>query len=210
MAGAAKLSPIQGFVGSAHLFSSALTDVLQTRLLQESGGKSLSVANLKLLQLLAIARTQTVGDLAAFLGVSNAAASKMVERLVQAGWLSRSAGITDRRSADVALTAQAERLLAQYQRRRRQKLAKVFGGASHAQLRALTKLMDTITVRIVNHSARAENICLHCGIYFRDKCLVRDLGGKDCFYRQRAEAKTSTRPDRRLTGKAPARKKRTA
>ena len=205
-----KPSPIQGFVGSAHLFSAALTDVLQARLLQESGGKSLSVANLKLLQLLAIAKTQTVGELAAFLGVSSAAASKMVERLVQGGWLNRSAGIADRRSAHVALTTKAQVLLAEFERRRRQKLAKVFGGASRAQLRALTKLMDKITVRIINHSARADDICLHCGIYFRDKCLVRDLGGKDCLYRQRAEAQTRTKRDRRLTSSQLARKKQTA
>jgi len=210
MPGSVKLNPIQSFVGSAHLFSSALTDVLQARLLQESGGKELSVANLKLLQLLAVARTQTVGELAAFLGVSNAAASKMVERLVQRGWLTRSAGITDRRSANVALTAQAERLLVEYERRRRKKLARVFGSASPDQLRVLTRLMDNITVQIINHSSQAEDVCLHCGIYFRDKCLVRDLGGKDCLYRQRAEAKRQATGESRLTAGQSARKKRTA
>lgn len=78
-----KPSPLHEFVGSAHLFSSALTEILQAGLLRQVGGENLSFSQLKLLQLLSVANTQTIGELAAFLGVSNPAASKMVEKLVQ-------------------------------------------------------------------------------------------------------------------------------
>jgi MarR family transcriptional regulator, transcriptional regulator for hemolysin len=181
------MNDVTDFVGSAHLFSSALTDVLQARLLREAGGAGLSLSKLKLLQLLAVARTQTVGELSAFLGVSAAAASKMVEKLVQSGWLNRAAGTRDRRAAHVSLTQQSQKLLAVYESIRQQNLPEIFRKASPRQLRALARLMDQITVEILNHSARAGDICLHCGIYFRDKCLVRDLDGRTCFYRQRTE-----------------------
>ncbi len=105
MTRAESANPIYEFVGSAHLFSSALTEVLQAGLLRQVGGAQLSISQLKLLQLLSVAETQTIGDLAAFLGVSSAAASKMVDKLVQRGWLSRVVGATDRRSAHVSLTA---------------------------------------------------------------------------------------------------------
>jgi len=181
------MNGVADFVGSAHLFSSALTDVLQARLFREAGGAGLSLSNLKLLQLLAVAQTQTVGELAAFLGVSGAAASKMVEKLVQSGWLSRATGTHDRRAAHVTLTPQAQKLLAAYEKLRLERLPAIFHKASPRQLRALARLMDQITVEILNHSARAGDICLHCGIYFRNKCLVRDMDGRSCFYRQRAE-----------------------
>jgi DNA-binding MarR family transcriptional regulator len=187
MAGTARIGRIQDFVGSAHLFSSAISEILQNRLLREAGAKNLSFSQLKLLQLLAIAETQTVGELAAFLGVSNAAASKTVEKLVQKGWVLRATPENDRRTANVALTSRARRLLATYEQKRWDKLNKVFEKASAQDLRKMARLMDQITVGIVDHSAKPEEICLHCGIYFRDKCLVRDLGGRSCLYQRRAK-----------------------
>jgi len=190
--GAAKADPVRDFVGSAHLFSSALTDVLQAGLLREVAASQLSFSQLKLLQLLRVANTQTIGELAAFLGVSHAAASKMVDKLVQARWLSRATGAADRRAAHVSLTARSERLLAAYDAKRRQKLAKVFRGCSAKELRKVAKLLDQVTAAIVNHSNRPDQICLHCGIYFRGKCLVRDLGGRNCLYQQRAQMRPGT------------------
>jgi DNA-binding MarR family transcriptional regulator len=187
MTRAQSANPIYEFVGSAHLFSSALTEVLQVGLLRQVSGTQLSVSQLKLLQLLSVAETQTIGDLAAFLGVSGAAASKMVEKLVQRGWLSRVEGTKDRRAAQVSLTLKSRRLLADYDQKRREKLAKVFRGYAAGDLRRVARLMDRITAAIVNHSAKPEEICLHCGIYFRGKCLVRDLGGRSCLYQQRAQ-----------------------
>jgi DNA-binding MarR family transcriptional regulator len=182
-----KPNPVQEFVGSAHLFSSALTDVLQAGLLREVSGSALSFSQLKLLQLLSVAQTQTIGELAAFLGVSSAAASKMVDKLVQGKWLSRVIGPADRRAAHVYLTARSRKLLSAYDQKRRQKLAKVFRGCSPTDLRNVAQLMDKVTAAIVNHSKKPDEICLHCGIYFRGRCLVRDLGGRNCLYQQRAE-----------------------
>lgn len=186
------------FVGSAHLFSSALRDVLQAGLLRQVAGTHVSFSHLKLLQLLAVAKTQTISELAMFLGVSNAAASKMVDRMVQRGFLSRAAGIRDRRSAHVSLTSRSRRLLAEYERRRREKLAKVFRGCSARDLRKLAGILDRVTAAIVNHSANPEEICLHCGIYFRGRCLVRDLGGRSCLYQQRTQMRSKPEREHRV------------
>ena len=186
------------FVGSAHLFSSALTEVLQAGLLRRVAGSQLSFSHLKLLQLLSVAKTQTISELAAFLGVSNAAASKMVDKLVQRGFLSRAVRRNDRRSAYVSLTSRSQRLLAEYERRRQEKLARVFRGHSASDLRKLARLLDEVTAAIVNHTAKPEQICLHCGIYFRGKCLVRDLGGHSCLYQRRAQMRSATERGHRV------------
>lgn len=182
-------SAVPEFIGSAHLFSSALTEVLQAGLLRQVSDSNLSFSHLKLLQLLSVAKTQTIGELASFLGISNAAASKMVEKLVQRGFLSRAVGSRDRRAAHVSLTPRSRHLLIEYERRRREKLARVFRGHSASELRKLARLLDQVTAAIVNHSARPDEICLHCGIYFRGRCLVRDLGGRACLYQRHAQRK---------------------
>jgi len=186
-------NPVQEFVGSAHLFSSALTEVLQNKLLREAGGLDLSFSQINLLQLLAVARTQTIGELAAFQGISNAAASKTVDKLVRTGWVSRTTAEKDRRVAHVSLTPQARHLLAEYDRKRRRKLQDIFRSMSPEELQHMAQLMDHITVGIINHSARAEDICLRCGIYFREKCPVRDLGGSICLYRKHGELRRNRR-----------------
>ncbi len=185
-----RASVLQQFVGSANLFSSALNDVLQAGLLRHVAGGGLSFSQLKLLQLLELAKTQTIGEVAAFLGVSNAATSKMVDKLVQRGWLARTVGTADRRSAHISLTTRARRVLHDYELRRQQKLTGVFRRCSISELQRLARLMDHLTAAIVDHTAKPEQICLHCGIYFRGKCLVRDMGGHNCLYQQRAQART--------------------
>jgi DNA-binding MarR family transcriptional regulator len=54
-----------------------------------------------------------VSDVAAHVDVTNAAASQMVEKLVQQGWLKRSEDPNDRRSKQVALTNRGSDLVEQ-------------------------------------------------------------------------------------------------
>jgi DNA-binding MarR family transcriptional regulator len=52
-----------------------------------------------------------VSDIAAHLDVTSAAASQMLERLVQQGWIQRSEDPADRRSKQIVLTAQGEQIV---------------------------------------------------------------------------------------------------
>lgn len=132
-----ELKELDDFLGSAHVFSSAVSDVIEERLLAEVSGGLLTASQLKLLKLVAMADSHTIGDVAAFLGVSNAAASKAVDRLVRRNLL----------------------------RRREDK-------------------KDRLSAGIVDHSSKPEELCLKCGIYFRERCLVRQLIKRNCFYQR--------------------------
>ena len=61
---------------------------------------------------------------------------------MQQGFLSRAVGRSDRRAAHVSLTPRSRRLLADYDQKRREKLAKVFRGCSGQRPAKLAKLMD--------------------------------------------------------------------
>jgi len=180
------------FLGSAHVFATAVRDVMEEKLLHEVAGERVSLPQLKLLTLVARTDTHTIGDVAAFLGVSKAAAGQTVEKLVRRRWLRRTMDKSDRRTARLSLTESGQRLLAEYESTRNRKLAKVFRGFSETELRHMADLLDRVSAEIVNHSAKPEEICLQCGIYFRERCLLRNLVGRSCYYRKHRDLREGT------------------
>ena len=71
-------SLIYEFLSSARVFAKAVRDVIEAAVLKEVAGNKLSMPQLKLLFLVARADAVTIGDAAAFLGVSSPAASKLI------------------------------------------------------------------------------------------------------------------------------------
>ena len=96
---------VNELLGSAHLFLAAVSGVMEQKLLSEIVGKQLSLSQLKILKLLDLTEAHNVGDVAAFLGVSDAAASKAVDRLARLKYLRRTESRKDRRSSDLSLAA---------------------------------------------------------------------------------------------------------
>jgi len=170
------------FLGSAHIFASAVEDILEKRLLGEVAGRHLSLSQLKLLQMVALTEAHTVTDVALFLGVSNAAASKAVDKLVRRKLLRRTEGQPDRREIRLSLTESSRRLLAAYEEKRQRRLEQAFRGFPHDELRRAARLLDRLSAGLVNGHANSDEVCLQCGIYFRDQCLVRQLLKRNCFY----------------------------
>lgn len=185
--------PIHEFLGSAHVFASAVSDVLERRLLDDIAGDGLTLSQLKLLKLVALTDAHTISDVAAFLGVSNAAASQAVDKLVRRMLLRRTEGEADRRASQLSLTTPGRGLLAAYEAARNQKLQEIFGECSPEQLRAAAELLDRLSASIVEHTAKPEEICLQCGIYFREKCVLREYVRCTCFY-QRHKAHEVAQP----------------
>lgn len=182
MARAGPAQLINDFLGSTHVFSSAVSDVVEKRLLDEVASDQLTLSQFKLLKLVALTDAQSIGDVAAFLGVSNAAASKAVDKLVRRKLLRREEGVADRRAIQLSLTPASRRLLEAYEAAKNRKLGKIFRQFTAADLRRTTDLLDRLSAGLVNHGAKPEELCLQCGIYFRQKCLVRQLVRRNCFY----------------------------
>jgi len=185
--------PVQAFLGSAHVFASAVSDVLERRLLDETAGGGLTFSQLKLLKLVSLSEAHTIGDVAAFLGVSSAAAGQAVDKLVWRMLLRRTEGEADRRSSQLSLTTPGREALEAYETARDQKLQEVFSECSPDQLLVTSELLDRLSASIVDHAAKPEEICLQCGIYFREKCPLRDYVRRTCFY-QRHKARKAAEP----------------
>jgi DNA-binding MarR family transcriptional regulator len=182
---------INNFLGSTQVFASSVNDIVEERLLREVGPRQLTFSQFKLLKLVALTDAQTIGDVAAFLGVSNAAASKAVDKLVRQGLLVRNEAQRDRRAVQLSLTASSRRVLAAYDAVKDRKLASVFRQFSAQDLQRTADLLDRLSAGIVDHTAQAQELCLQCGIYYRKKCLVRQLVRRHCFYHRRQSRKNA-------------------
>ena len=187
--------PIDDFLGSAHVFVSAVAEVIEEDLLREVTENQISVSQFKLLKLVSLTEAQTISDVAAFLGVSNAAASKAVDKLVRMMLLRRTEGENDRRSIHLSLTQPGKRILSSYEAARRRKLQEIFGNFQREELQQAAALLDRLSAHIADTSGGEKQMCLQCGIYFREKCVLRKILSRQCLYqRQRGEPLNPAHP----------------
>jgi DNA-binding MarR family transcriptional regulator len=178
-------------LGSVQVFSSAMRDVLEEKLLRETARGRLTFSRLKLLKLVAFTNSHTIGDVAAFLGVSNAAASKAVDKLVRRRLLRRTEARADRRASELSLTGEGRRLLSAYEAARDQKLTEIFSACVPEQLYGTVATLDRLSANIVDHTANPQELCFQCGIYFREKCRLRELVRRTCFYQKHKARKAA-------------------
>lgn len=192
MAVDATASLIENFLGSTHIFALALADVLEEDLLHKVAAGQLTPPQMKVLKLISQAKEPTVSDVATFLAVSNAAASKAIDRLVRRDFLRRAAGKEDRRSSELVLTPAGRRVLAEFEAARSRWLSQVFRRISAEHLQLTTGVLYDLAASIVATSANPEQVCLQCGVYFKDRCLLHESVNQTCQYRQR-KSRQSTR-----------------
>jgi len=175
-------------IGSAHLLVAAVLS-LKTAVLNDAAGKRVSFSQLKVLKLIDLGGPQQVGDVAAFLGVSDAAASKTVDHLVRQKYLRRSIGQTDRRRTELSLAAAGRKVLEHYDLAKDDALGAVFRNLDPEEVRRTTSFLEELTRAIVNGTVNAQEICLQCGIYLKKRCLVREAARQDCQYHRRRKSR---------------------
>ena len=173
---------VHQFLGSTHVLGSVITDIFEAELLREISQGKLTSSQLKFLQLVGLGVVYTIGDVAALLGESNAAASKMAEKLVRRDLLRRAAFEADRRSARLELTDASRCLLEAFETAKRERILRIFGGFSRGELRRTANTLDRVALGIVRHSTDAEDPCLRCSLYFDARSPLRELCQLTCFH----------------------------
>jgi DNA-binding MarR family transcriptional regulator len=172
---------LNDFLGSAEIFTSAVND-LMARQLKEIRGSGVTFSQLKLLKMVAVTGGYSVSNLAQFMGVSTAAASRAVDRLVKRGLLNRAEAEDDRRAVQLSLTQEGTDLLGQYDRAAEAALRGAFESLTPEQLRETGDLLDRLSVKLVEQSNGSDTMCFRCGIYFKDRCLLRRSQHGACLY----------------------------
>ena len=174
---------INDFLGSVRILSTTIDEWMEEEL-KESTKDRVTASQLRVLKLVARTNARRIGDVADFLAVSNAAASKAVDRLVRRGLVRRAEAASDRRAVELSLTTEGRTLLAQYEAATAQVLKEVFGSLPQEQLADTAAFLDQLSTRMVKEGRTRDGICLRCGIHFRDRCLLRQTVGRDCYFHQ--------------------------
>lgn len=175
-----KRTLLQRLMGASQIYCSTMATVLE-RLLEEASGTQLALSQLQLLLL--ISRTQyrlKVSDVADFLDVSNAAASRAIDRLVQRGLVHRAIAPDNRRAVDLTLTDEGKALLDQFRDLRDQEMTRLLGSYSADRLREVTRALDELSVLLLDLDEAAEHRCLRCDVHFRRGCVLREVLGVEC------------------------------
>ena len=175
-----KITLIQRLMGASQIYCSTMSGLLE-RLLEEASGTQLALSQLKLLMLIAPAQYRLkVMDVADFLDVSNAAASRAIDRLVQRGLVNREIAPDNRRAVDLTLTERGKELLRQFQELRDHETVRLLGDYPADKLRTMARLMDEISVLMLDLDEAAEQQCLRCDVHFRRGCVLREVLGTEC------------------------------
>ncbi len=172
------------FLSSARVFAWSVREIMERAVLREVAGDRLTFSQLKLLYLVAHTDTLRIGDAAAFLNVTCAAASKGVDKLVRRKLLRRVSPQEDRRTIRLALTETSRRLMQTYQRARDTRAKAVFDQFAPDELRRTAELLDRLAGAIVSGGSEPDAVCMQCEIYFRDQCRFGEFGRRNCFYQR--------------------------
>ncbi len=171
-------------LGSTHALNSALDEVVGRWLGRHVVGNHLTFSQLKLLKLVAWTDAHSLANLARFLGISRPAASKAVDRLVHRKLLRRTEQQADRRALKLSLTPRSKRLLAMHDEAWRRRFGRILAAFSSQELDQATDLLDRLSIGVLKNTGRLGSSCLRCGIYLREKCLLRDRAPQNCFLSQ--------------------------
>jgi DNA-binding MarR family transcriptional regulator len=175
-----RIELIREVMGASHIFCSAVEELLD-RTLAQATDEMLAMSQVKLLLLIARPEQRfKVTDVAEFLGVTNAAASRAIERLVQRGLIDRTISREDRRAVDLSLTPQSRELLDRFNETRNAELLSLLADYPEEKLRQLTTLLDELSVRLLDIDAAKDRRCLRCGVHFRSGCVLKDVLGREC------------------------------
>jgi len=170
------------FLSSARVFAWSVREVIERTVLREVAGSNFTFSQLKLLYLVAHTDTLNISDAATFLGVSPAAASKTVDKLVRRRLLRRAETQQDRRTSVLSLTETSRKLMDSYIAARDQRARAVFGQFSADELRRTSEVLDRLAGAITSSGADPNAVCMQCEIYFRDVCRFQEYGQRNCFY----------------------------
>lgn len=177
---------IEAVVGSTRVFSKAVSSLVEDGILQGSGDRRLTAAQVTVLKLIHHSGSRTLSELAELLDVSAAAASKSVDRLARRKLLARREAKTDRRLTELTLTRLGRDVLKRYESSKTDLLARAFEQFTPEELESAAQVIDRLSAALLRGSGKSEAICLRCYMY-RDTCAVRqtEMPGECCSLRRK-------------------------
>ena len=115
----------------------------------------------------------TISTIAEGLGISQPAATMLINRMEKRGLVQRRPSETDRRQLEVSLTSQGHLILSQIERTRLDKLSEILELMSiDERNQLLTAIENFVSATLKKFRECANEVCLRCGDNHDPSCIV--------------------------------------
>jgi DNA-binding MarR family transcriptional regulator len=170
------------FLRNSHIFAFAVRDVIERKFLKDSSPHPLTLSQFHLLKLMSANGRHQVGEIAEFLGVSPAAASKTMDKLEGLGLVVRKPSEGDRRATLLSVSLKGRRLVGAYEEHKAARLFPVLDSFKRKEIEELTRLLEKLSVEVFKLEEQhikesGLGYCLRCAAYLESDCPVGKLRG---------------------------------
>lgn len=165
--------PAHEFLGSVSVFASVVSTIVDETLAGVSGENALTLGQLRFLELVAYGDEANLSEIARSVGISNAAVSRTLDKLVDLGLVTRRPGSADRRTIRLGLTEAGDAVLADYRARIESALVGTLAESGSETLVPITAAVDRMTRALLG--ARVGEPppcrgCIACNLFRRADC----------------------------------------
>jgi DNA-binding MarR family transcriptional regulator len=170
------------FLRNSHIFAYAVRDIMERKFLRDTSPLPLTLSQFHLLKLLSINGQHQVTEIAEFLGVSPAAASKNIDKLEGLGLMVRTPSEGDRRATLLSVNSKGRRLVKAYEELKAARLYPILESFKPKEIEELTRLLELISVEVFKLEEPQEEesgngYCLRCTGYLESDCPVGGIRG---------------------------------
>jgi len=171
------------------ILSQVMCEICQRSTLDEASEGELSRNQFTILKIISSQGELPLREIARILGISNAAASKNIERLVSLEMVQRKSDPDDRRRVALALRPGGHQIIQQHDEISGRKLSKLM---DHFSVKEKMTLLDYLK-RIIRFTIADEQdidmVCFQCNGECGDECVVSELEGTCTLERRTQGAK---------------------
>lgn len=152
----------------SELFAKVITQTMP----DESTAEGVTLAQLQVLKYIETHGECTVCHLAEGLGISQPAATTLVDRMAKRALVERTSGTDDRRQRQVHLTERARALLFAAETERMEKLGKILTHMDKSASQRLISSLEEFVAAAIAAEMLPRDLCLQCGSAHRADCVV--------------------------------------
>ena len=167
----------------AERISSIFARIMLKMMTAETLDSDITMSQFQALRHIAQHGSCTIGGLAEGLGISQPAATMLVDRMVRRGLVRRVPGRSDRRQAELTLTPRADELLARAEAERAQRLSKILSLMKPSEREQFLESLECFIDAALKVEQAVDEACLRCGIEHYSDCVVNQahvaLVGRD-------------------------------
>ena len=165
------------FIRNTHVFAGVVSQAVVPELLSRAGAEDLTYEQLNVLKLIRTHGAHTLKMLAGFLAVTPPAASVMVDKLVNLGFVARTGNPEDRREILISITARGRRIVERFQELSEKRFSEFLSDLSDEEVTVFNRVVHRFTRTMLKSAGPQISLCLQCGAFESGGCLIPDIEG---------------------------------